>query len=312
MRSMKGRRRRRRSCSRSRSPRRSRSREVVAARPPSPALVGTTALLAQQPQPQAVPDWLSDLFSAEPQPQPQASAATTLEIPLHLVPLITPMVLAGIRAASGAEVALREDMQHYGYSLAIITGTPQAVALAKIMMQQNLGLAGESSNIVREVEVTGDPMVPIGAVELAQAELRLKASGVPMSILPPQGPNDKGQIVIGPGPVAHVNVAETLVRKKLADMERELCWRQGRPVPLELKIPVQCKYFRDEGSCPLANKCQYCHTLEEVEVVRRISSEAKRKATGGINRTRPPLSEAFGPVDNRAVQIRTSKTSALL
>jgi len=199
MRSMKGRRRRRRSCSRSRSPRRSRSREVVAARPPSPALVGTTALLAQQPQPQAVPDWLSDLFSAEPQPQPQASAATTLEIPLHLVPLITPMVLAGIRAASGAEVALREDMQHYGYSLAIITGTPQAVALAKIMMQQNLGLAGESSNIVREVEVTGDPMVPIGAVELAQAELRLKASGVPMSILPPQGPmiRDKLSLVLG-------------------------------------------------------------------------------------------------------------------
>jgi len=311
MRSMKGRRRRRRSCSRSRSPRRSRSREVVAARPPSPALVGTTALLAQQPQPQAVPDWLSDLFSAEPQPQPQASAATTLEIPLHLVPLITPMVLAGIRAASGAEVALREDMQHYGYSLAIITGTPQAVALAKIMMQQNLGLAGESSNIVREVEVSGDPMVPIGAVELAQAELRLKASAVPMSIVPPRGPIDKAQIVIGPGPVAHVNVAETLVRKKLADMERELCFRQNRPMPLELKIPVQCKYFR-AGNCPLANKCQYCHTFEEVEVVRRISSEAKRKATGGINRTRPPLSEAFGPVDNRAVQIRTSKTSALL
>lgn len=312
------RRRRRRTLSESRSPRRSRSREVAVARPRSPASARATALAAQQPQPQApgsaasaaVPEWLADLFGGEPQPQPQASAAIPLEIPLHLAPLITPMVLAGIRAASGAEVALREDMQHYGYSLAIITGTPQAVALARAMMQQNLGLAGESSNIVREIEVSGDPMVPIGAVELAQAELRLRASGVPMSIVPPQGPNDKGRVIIGPGPVAHVNVAETFVRKKLADMERELCYRQGRPVPLELKIPAICKYFT-AGSCSLANKCQYCHTPEEVEIVRRISAEAKRKVAGGVARALPPPREAPGPVDNRTI-VRTSETSALL
>jgi len=195
-----------------------------------------------------------------------------MEIPLQLVPLLTAngnAPLNQICAISGAEITLRQDMQHLGYNLAIITGTAQATALAKDLVMQQIGLT-TGSIITKEVEVSGDPMRSVGAVELALAELRHKASGVQISIVPPRLPGERGRVSIGPGPVAHVAVAETLVRKKLADIELDMCYRQGRPVPPELKIPVQCKFFT-LGSCSLAGKCQYCHGREELEVAQRMS-----------------------------------------
>jgi len=274
----------------------------------------------------AVPDWLADLFPQNGQLAPaiapvRPQAATPMEIPLALAPLLTANGNAPIRRIceqSGAEIALRQDMQHLGYNLAIITGTAQATALAKEMVMQQIGLTG-GSIITKEVEVSGDPMHSVGAVELALAELRHKASGVPISIVPPRAAGEKGRVSIGPGPVAHVAVAETLVRKKLADLELDLCYRQGRPVPPELKIPVPCKFF-DLGSCSLAGKCQYCHGREELEVAQRMSLPPGVEGREG----RPRRSALPAPVllagpsrgsEGRrpeAERSQTSETSALL
>lgn len=263
----------------------------------------------------AVPDWLADLFPGPPAPaaapaRPQA--ATPMEVPLQLVPLLTANgneALTRICALSGAEIALRQDMQHLGYSLAIITGTAQATALAKDMVMMQIGLTG-GSIITKEVEVSGDPSRSAGAVELVLAELRQKAMGVQVSVVPPKGPGERGRISIGPGPVAHIAVAETLVRKKLADIELDLCYRQGRPVPPELKIPVLCKFF-ELGSCSLAGKCQYCHGKEEREVARRMAmppgAAAERGAAAAVTAAAAPAAASAS-----AAEGRTSETSALL
>lgn len=250
-----------------------------------------------------------------------------MEIPLHLVPLLTANgqePLRRICASSGAEIALRQDMQHYGYNLAFITGPPQATALAKEMVMHQIGLTG-GSVITKEVEVSGDPMNSLGAIEMALSELRNKAMGVQMSIVPPRVAGERGRISIGPGPVAHIAVAETCVRKKLADIELDLCYKQGRPVPLDLKLPLLCKYF-EAGSCSLAAKCQYCHGREELSVAQHYSRPR------GVDNNRSQLPQltaspspppATGMAPNAAAARnaammevpasgRTSETSALL
>merc|ERR1712151_999644 len=136
-----------------------------------------------------------------------------------------------------------------------------------------------------------------------------------MGIVAPRAPGEKGRVNIGPGQVAHVAVAETLVRKKLADIELDLCYRQGRPVPPELKIPVSCKFFDLGGSCSLGGKCQYAHGPEELEVAQRMA--IPRGAQGGGMDCRPVVlgkdrdvehngMDSFGP------NTQTSETSVLL
>jgi len=232
-----------------------------------------------------------------------------MEIPLHLAPLLTANGNEPIRricAATGADIALRQELQHLGYNLAIITGHPQAAAVAREMIMQVIGLAGGGSVITKEVEVSGDPMNSVGAVELALAELRHRSSGVQISIVPPRAPGERGRVSIGPGPVAHVAVAETLVRKKLADIELDLCYRQGRPVPPELKIPVPCKFF-ELGSCSLAGKCQYCHGREELEVAQRMSLPPGVEGHTDFGPAAPAM-----PALTDHTSGQTSETSALL
>mmetsp|Transcript_64782 Transcript_64782/g.186173 ORF Transcript_64782/g.186173 Transcript_64782/m.186173 type:complete len:366 (-) Transcript_64782:32-1129(-) len=222
-----------------------------------------------------VPDWLSDLFGGGPVREVKTSVP--MEIPLPLVPLLTMDDNAPIRTimgATGTEITLRHDMQHYGYGLCIITGSAQAVAEAKTLVMAHVGLGGvggRSSMMIKEVEtLLGDVKLSSEACDRAMAELRLKGHAVPFKILAAEAFGQKVRIVVGPGPVAHVSVAEQLVRKKISELELESCYRQGRPIPPELKVPMICKYYRG-GSCASGAKCHYCHTPEEVEIARKAS-----------------------------------------
>jgi len=101
-------------------------------------------------------------------------------------------------------------------------------------------------------------------------DLRQKAGGVPMSIILPDGPREKMRLVIGPGQVAHVAVAEHIIQKKLSAIELDRCCKQGRPVPPELKRPKLCKFFQ-LGTCHFGSSCQHCHGDEELEVAQQAS-----------------------------------------
>lgn len=286
----------------------SRSRSGQRSQTPAPPTKSPQSLAAPAP----VPDWLADLF---PGTGPSAGAsqialvrpqvaATPMEIPLALAPLLTSngnAALNRICAASGAEIAIRQDMQHLGYALAIITGTGQATTLARGMVMQQIGLAG-GGNITKEVEVSGDPRLAIGAVDVALAELRTKASRVHISYVPARALGEKGRVSIGPGPVAHVAAAETLVRKKIVDAELDLCYRQGRPVPAELKVPVPCKFF-DAGECSLGGRCQYAHGSDELQVAKRMSRPVGSQEVVQRNVKR---------ISDVNLSSQTSQTSALL
>lgn len=198
--------------------------------------------------------------------------------------------------ASGADIQLRQELQHLGYSLAIITGTPEASQRAKEMLQQQVGLMG-GGHITKEIEVATDNRDTQHAVELALEELRKrKADDVPVRILHPEMPGSKVRVSIGPGSVAHVATTEQLIRKKLNGIELDLCYRQGRPVPIEKKVAIKCKYF-NAGSCPQAQMCQYCHGDEELAVAQRASlpSGANTAAMGGNQRALP----APPPIEQR-------------
>jgi len=225
-----------------------------------------------------VPDWLSDLF-----PQGQvAKQSVHMEVPLHLAPLLAADGQAALRRISqitGAEIALRQDMQHLGYSLAIITGLPDSISKTKELIMEAIGFGAAGAaqgggQITKEVEAPtedgNDTRHMAEAVDLALAELRPKVSTVQLRIMLPELPGQKHKIVIGPGPVAHVAVAEQLVQKKMRELALDRCYRQGRPVPNELKVPMICKFYRMGATCSLGGKCPYCHTQEELLVAKKV------------------------------------------
>jgi len=209
------------------------------------------------------------MFPAGQESEPRSS--TPVEVPQTLVSLLTAnsnAALTKISAASGADVSLRQDMAHLGYSLAFLTGTAQAVTKAKEMLLEQVGLAGNT--ITKLIEVAPEYISAFGAIDLAFAEMRRKSGDVPIQILPPESPGAPVRVNLGPGPVANVATAEHLIRKKVADIELHLFAKLGRPVPPEKKIAVNCKYYL-AGSCWRGGSCQHCHGMEELEVARRAS-----------------------------------------
>lgn len=189
-----------------------------------------------------------------------------------------------ISSASGAVIQIRQDMQHLGYSLCIMTGTPESLAKATDMVKQQVGLS--SGFVTKEIETAADHRSAHGALDLALADMqKRKAGDVPIKLLPPDGPGAKVRVCIGPGPVFLVSMAEQLIRKKLCDVELDLCWKQGRPVPIEKKVAVLCKYF-ESGSCALAGSCSYCHGTQELAMAQRAHMpEGAENARGSDSAT---------------------------
>jgi len=145
-----------------------------------------------------------------------------------------------ISAETGAIIQIRQDMQHFGYSLCLMTGTPDKLAKATELVKQRCGLSGGS--VTKEVETSADIVAAQKAVELGLVDMRKRKTGdVPVRVLPPDAPGARLRISIGPGPV-HLSMAEQLIRKKVTAIELDLCYKQKRPVPIDMKVAVLCKY----------------------------------------------------------------------
>merc|ERR1719359_1870774 len=95
-----------------------------------------------------------------------------------------------------------------------------------------------------------------------------KAGDVPLKVLPSDGPGARVKVCIGPGPAFLVCMAEQIIRKKLSDKELDICWKQGRPVPIEMKVAVLCKYW-EAGQCSLSGCCSYCHGPQELALAQK-------------------------------------------
>lgn len=277
-----GRGRARRKSSRGRGYDRSRSRSERAAAAAKPfgerKQEQAVSVPAAAAVPGDVPDWLADMFPGGAPGQPMAPAPppiTTepIEIPLQLCGILlqdNQSAMKSIMNASGANISLRQELQHLGYSLGIITGTPDACAKAKEMLQQQMGLTG-SGPITKEIEIATYNRSTEDAVKFAFEELRKrKADNVPVRIVMPEMPGAKVKVSIGPGSVAHVATVEQVIRKKLRSLELDDCYYQGKPVPPEKKVAIMCKYYRD-GCCPRGVGCNYAHGEEELAVAQRHS-----------------------------------------
>lgn len=118
---------------------------------------GGAADVASAPQAKAadggVPDWLQDLVPTGGPPAPGAVATGVglvqprqphreVVVPQQFVSRLIGRggeAIMGICHATGADVRIRQETKDLGYSLAIITGLPQAMDAAEAMISQKLG-----------------------------------------------------------------------------------------------------------------------------------------------------------------------------
>lgn len=135
---------------------------------------------------------------------------------------------------------------HLGYSLAFFTGAPQAVASAREMVQMQIGVS-DRTTITKEIEMSSD-LLSEGHVEAVMATLQQRGTVVPIVVQHMDSSNNLVKIVLGPGSVANVSTAESMMRKKidgwLTDGGRQLCgqWRKG--------------------NCTFGANCKFRHGLE--------------------------------------------------
>lgn len=219
-----------------------------------------------------------------PAPIRPATTTSQVEIPLSLVGNLTQDNEAPVRqisAETGAIIQIRQDMQHFGYSLCLMTGTPDKLAKATELVKQRCGLSGGS--VTKEVETSADIVAAQKAVELGLVDMRKRKTGdVPVRVLPPDAPGARLRISIGPGPVHLVSMAEQLIRKKVTAIELDLCYKQKRPVPIDMKVAVLCKYF-EAGTCTLGGGCMYSHGAQEFTLVQRAHMPAGAENARGTD-----------------------------
>jgi len=254
-----------------------------------------------------VPDWLADLFPQGGGGQAtvtpaivQETTALPLQIPQSLVSVLlsnNSAAIKNISAATGANISVRQDCMHLGYSLAFFSGTAQSTAKARDMVQQHVGLTSGSS-ITKQIGISAEH------IDVVMGELRQKSSTLPISVLPPEGSGTQVRIVLGPAQVAHVATAESLIRKKVDEIELELFSKQRRPVPPERKIPVACKFYA-EGNCSRIS-CQYCHGPEELAVASKACLPAGMDIAGAKLARPAPVSSSSALTATPATGTSTS------
>ncbi|CAE8582896.1 unnamed protein product [Polarella glacialis] len=298
--------------------------------------------------PQAVPDWLSDLVGAGPSnggaaeswsaiPGAVSAVGSSVKyktskpviIPQNLVGLLTgggELALRQIRETTGAEIGLRQDTQHLGYSIAVVSGTAQEVFMAEEMIKQKIGLASVSGNgnIVKEIDVHQDHLnIIVGHNGMNLAETRQKAGGISIDFRMPQYQGMAVKFIIGPGTLQHVTTAEQLIRRKTAELDLEqMARRQARnpqqgaggtvvvcphyvsghctagsachfahvgdedEVPPEKKLAAPCRFF-ERGSCARGKGCLYTHSDEELKIAMRSLSGGYGRVLGEAQKSLP-------------------------
>lgn len=213
-----------------------------------------------------VPDWLKDLMPSGSAGGPAVPrpASKPVIIPQHLVNLLTSNgeeIIRKIAAASGVDISLRQDTQHLGYSIAVVSGGAAEIVSAEEMLKQQLGLGGGNS-ITKEIDVHGEYLNAIlGPNGLTLADIRQKAGGVQIDL---KATGRAVRFIIGPGALVHVTTAEQLIRRKVTETELDMLSRRNRgPVQgLPARLPpggqLPCMYFA-QGHCVNGPACQFAH-----------------------------------------------------
>uniref|UniRef100_A0A7S1WT79 K Homology domain-containing protein n=1 Tax=Alexandrium catenella TaxID=2925 RepID=A0A7S1WT79_ALECA len=170
-----------------------------------------------------VPDWLADLVQA-----PGAAAAGARPQPPRREVMVPQQFVArligrggeaimGICSATGAEVKIRQETKDMGYSLAVITGRPDAMENAEIMVRQKLGLSSTgvaTKEIPIPAELVGSVIGPKGA---AITEIRARAGGMPVEVRSPDVAGMPHRAILGPGQQEQLLIVEHLLTGKMAE-----------------------------------------------------------------------------------------------
>jgi len=123
----------------------------------------------------------------------------------------------GICNATGADVKIRQETKDMGYSLAVITGHPDAMEKAEVMVRQKLGLSSggaATKEILIPSEHVGAVIGPKGATI---AEIRTRAGGMPVEIRPPDAVGMPHRAILGPGQQEQLLIVEHLLTGKMAE-----------------------------------------------------------------------------------------------
>jgi len=216
-----------------RSPEPDRPKPVEAPRAPksNPAPIpgeGRPAAPLQQPAKAAgdVPDWLQDLFGgsntgnvAGPLLRPRVPHREVM-VPQQCVARLIGKggeVIMGICNTTGADVKIRQETKELGYSLAIITGHPDAMDAAERLVRQKLGLSG-TGFASKELTVQSEHVPTImGAKGTNLARIRQQAGNLAIELRPPDLPGQPHTAILGPGSQEQLMVAEQLIMATLAE-----------------------------------------------------------------------------------------------
>jgi len=128
--------------------------------PPSGAAPAAPAATGGAPAAGAVPDWLSDIVTPAPVVGPggltgiaplggvqnRSPAHREILVPQQYVSRLIGKggeTIMGICHQTGADVKIRQETKELGYSLAVITGRPEAVDAAERLVFEKLNMVGE-------------------------------------------------------------------------------------------------------------------------------------------------------------------------
>ncbi|CAK9051132.1 unnamed protein product [Durusdinium trenchii] len=196
---------------------------------PVPGEGRAAAPLQQQPAKAAgdVPDWLQDLFGGSNAPSNVAGPLLRPRVP-HREVMVPQQcvarligkggeVIMGICNQTGADVKIRQETKELGYSLAIITGHPDAMDAAERLVRQKLGLSG-TGFASKELTVQSEHVPTImGAKGGNLARIRQQAGNLAIELRPPDLPGMAHTAILGPGSQEQLMVAEQLIMATLAE-----------------------------------------------------------------------------------------------
>jgi len=194
--------------------------------PARPAANGTAAPAAAAAAAPAaaggdVPDWLSDLFQASPAgPLLPRMPHREVMVPQQFVARLIGRggeVIMGIVNATGADVKIRQETKDLGYSLAVITGAPEAMDTAERMVRQKLGITGPVIG-TKELPIAAEHLGAVLANKAAWlADIRTRSGGLQAEIRPPEVPGMPHRAVLGPGREEQLLIAEQVLTSKIAE-----------------------------------------------------------------------------------------------
>jgi len=126
-------------------------------------------------------------------------------------------VIMGICNTTGADVKIRQETKELGYSLAIITGHPDAMDAAERLVRQKLGLSG-TGFASKELTVQSEHVPSImGAKGANLARIRQQAGNLAIELRPPEMPGMTHTAILGPGSQEQLMVAEQLIMATVAE-----------------------------------------------------------------------------------------------